>query len=219
MRARCSCYCWVLRRHHVRYRATLISETDWGKWGQERPPNCVGSMWRGPRGSGGEGSCGGGRMDCAGLCAAHVTIGWEMLGGEASPTREARKRSAHPSLCTQTPWNQPRWWTAVVEKLWRSEIRSVSSFGEIRATHASPLGKSSVFILLSWRQRPSGGNVRDPPGQWPDGQSIWMYMKWSLPTLRCEVPGHGIMHAVQILLISHWGGKLDARGGERPCTL
>lgn len=158
-------------------------------------------MWRGPRGSG-EGGCGGGRMDRAGLCAAHVTIGWEVFGGEASPTREAWKRSAHPSLCTQTPWNQPCWWTAVVEKLWRSEIRSVSSFAEIRATHASPLGKSSVFILLSWRQRPSGGNVRDPPEQWPDGQSIWMYMKWSLPTLKCEVPGPGITHAVQILLIS-----------------
>ena len=46
-----------------------------------------------------------------------------------------------------------------------------------RATHASSLGKSNVFILLSWRQRPGGGNVRDQPGQWPDGQSIWMYMK------------------------------------------
>lgn len=178
------------------------------------------------------GACGEDHEDQEEKAAVGVE-GWIVLGSvqptsqsgerclEGRPHPPERHGSALPTLpcAPRQPWNQPRWWTAVVEKLWRSEIRSVSSFGEIRATHASPLGKSSVFILLSWRQRPSGGNVRDPPGQWPDGQSIWMYMKWSLPTLRCEVPGHGIMHAVQILLISHWGGKLDARGGERPCTL
>lgn len=46
-----------------------------------------------------------------------------------------------------------------------------------KGPHTPDLLVSRVFLFCCHGDRGPVGNVRDQPGQWPDGQSAWMYVK------------------------------------------
>lgn len=160
------------------------------KWGQERALNCVGSMWRGPRGLGGEGGYRGWRDGlCWALCSLRHN---EVRRLEGRPHPPERYGSAFcPLLPVHPDTMKP---AMLMDSCGGKTVKVIDQscvifwWNKKGHTHLTSC-KSSVFILLSWRQRPSGGNVRDQLGSGLMASPFGCMWGKSLTTLRCEVPG------------------------------
>lgn len=149
------------------------------------------------------------------------TVGTRWEAGWRLPSKTWHG-SARPSPGAQITGNHRQWLTGLVGKLRRSQMCVVFWWSKTeRATRAPPArwwAKLPLFLfcLLSWRWRPSNGNVRDTPGPRPDALTYLHVWERRCSPFRCREPT--LRTACFLSPLAHvMVGRGARRGGHRVC--